>query len=191
MKKGFTFIELMIVLAIIVILAIFAMPMYKSYIENPRNASSQTNAASLALLQKLAQAQEAIHKDLGEFVDENHEDFSRLVSFGFRPDPNTAFFIAITDNDGFAAFAGNVEPGSAVYVYDNIRTPDVVVLDDDYAKSYGASSLPPDNTLRTYSYNQADNALTPEQACIVIPPTETGEYGKRTDAPCIAINAGQ
>ena len=190
MKKGFTFIELMIVLAIIVILAIFAMPMYKSYIENPRNAASKANASALALLQRLAQAQESLKKDIGEFVDQGHEDFERLVSFGFRPDPNVAFFITITNTDGFAAFAGSIEPGSPIYVFDNIRTAEAVVFDNDYAQSYGAATLTPDNTLMTYSYNPDNNALIPEKGCVITPPSETQEYGKRTDTPCTEINIG-
>lgn len=147
-KKGFTLIELMIVVAIIAILAMIAVPMYQRYIERSRNSASQN------LLQQLALAQ------IGRNVDDNRgtddtggnyittdddglDGISWLMAYGFRPDPNVAMVIIEPDNqyslsNGFVACAVHQAAGSYVFIYDNLMGGGVSMLDTD--KTYADST---------------------------------------------------
>lgn len=127
-KKGFTLIELMIVVAIIAILAMIAVPMYQRYIERSRNAASQS------LLQNLAVAEVARNTDPsrntdGDFIYTNDAGaavtgLQELGNYGFRPDTNVGFVVvAPTDaaNVGFIACAAHRAMGSQLFIYDNIN----------------------------------------------------------------------
>lgn len=61
--KGFTLVELMIVVAILAVLASIAIPMYNGYIETARNTEGWNNLQSLKLSQE-------------EYFLENHTYFS-------------------------------------------------------------------------------------------------------------------
>ena len=143
MKKGFTLIELMIVVAIIAILAMIAVPMYQRYIERSRNAASQ------ALLQQISLAEVALDtapETMESFVytiapfaagasstiSTAADAIEMLATFGFRPDPNVAFAIEEDDEGAFRAFAGHITIGSPVFVYDNTVGSGVLVYDNGY-----------------------------------------------------------
>jgi prepilin-type N-terminal cleavage/methylation domain-containing protein len=153
MKKGFTLIELMIVVAIIAILAMIAVPMYQRYIERSRNSASQS------LLQQVALAETALDTapELEDGYQPSDEDgLSLLATFGFRPDTNVAFAI-ITDPDnygdaGFVAFAGHIAASSPIYVYDNVNMSGVVTAKEWVEKT--GFAFP--NDLNTWQYNEAD-----------------------------------
>ena len=160
MKKGFTLIELMIVVAIIAILAMIAVPMYQRYIERSRNAASQST------LQQIALSQVAL--DTAPEIDEGYvatsgtganatNAISYLAGFGFRPDPNVAFDVQLPANEvGFVAFAAHIANGSIVYVYDNIGATGVVPLEN----WNGVGGITAPNTLTTYSVTISGNSIT-------------------------------
>jgi prepilin-type N-terminal cleavage/methylation domain-containing protein len=56
MQKGFTLIELMIVVAIIAILAAIAIPAYDQYVDNSKSSRAQSNYANAVRDLKAAQA---------------------------------------------------------------------------------------------------------------------------------------
>jgi prepilin-type N-terminal cleavage/methylation domain-containing protein len=182
MKKGFTLIELMIVVAIIAILAMIAVPMYQRYIERSRNAASQ------ALLQQIALAEVAL--DTAPEIAQSYVDtvsefpangstaadsLALLATFGFRPDPNVAFSIQVDANGGgFRAIAAHINPGSPVFVYDNIDASGVVVMDTAYN---GPAATLAGFGLNTYTFTAG---ATPPVA-VGVPRTITAATGLGTD----------
>jgi len=123
-KKGFTLIELMIVVAIIAILAMIAVPMYQRYIERSRNSASQN------LLHQITTAMTAYNVDSSTYLASspaNQADITLLLQYGFRPDPNVGFEILnpTGTNPGFIAYAAHKARGSRLYVYDNIAASGV------------------------------------------------------------------
>jgi len=130
-KKGFTLIELMIVVAIIAILAMIAVPMFQRYIERSRNSAAQS------LLHQLATAMVTFNTDRNTYpvtasntpaspADTEVED---LMPNGFRPDPNVAFQIGVpVGSPGFILYAAHKAPGSQLYVYDNTQGTGVMPM---------------------------------------------------------------
>jgi len=155
MKKGFTLIELMIVVAIIVILALIAYPMYDRYIKYSRNDATK------ATLNLIAQAEAAM--DNAQEADKSYvgsadpADLKLLTDFGFRPDPNVAFNIQTTPDGGFVAFAGNITPGSPIFVYDNTNASGVVLWDQSYTPPSGITD-PGEGDFNTYTFTPATAA---------------------------------
>ena len=139
MKKGFTLIELMIVVAIIAILAMIAVPMYQRYIERSRNSATQS------LLQQIALAEVALDTapELAVgYVSSDSAGISHLATFGFRPDNNVAFSIKLPAGEpGFVAIASHIANGSVIYVYDNINASGVVPA-SEYTLGGGSKTFP-------------------------------------------------
>lgn len=133
-KKGFTLIELMIVVAIIAILAMIAIPMYQRYIERSRNSATQN------LLHQLSTAMTAYNVDTSIYVTDtggpatDELKVDALLPYGFRVDPNVAFQLYTTTpiggvtHPGFIACAAHRARGSRLYAYDNIAGSGVMAM---------------------------------------------------------------
>jgi len=124
-KKGFTLIELMIVVAIVAILAMIAVPMYQRYIERSRNTASQNLLQQIGLAEIASQTEgvESGSPAAYELVEASTDTAAveNLMAFGFRPDPNVGFTIHnAASTTGFVAFACHRAANSQMYVYDNI-----------------------------------------------------------------------
>lgn len=126
-RKGFTLIEIMIVIVIVAILAMTAVAMYQRYIERARNSAAQS------LLQQLAVAEAAslVEAEVDSVLLNSFIFFSttadvaevkRLVDFGFRPDPQIGFAVVPLKSgaSGFVAFAAHRGTNSLMYVYDDV-----------------------------------------------------------------------
>ncbi len=159
-KKGFTLIELMIVLAIIAILATIAVPMYQRYIERARNAAAQS------LLKQLALSEEAYNVDHGQYVTDFQTNryeikgetgafagIAALGVYGFRPDSSVGCSVAPPNpaSSGYVAFAAHNSVGSAVYVYDNLAATGVNIAVS--GTTYSGVSIP--GTLTIYGWQTA------------------------------------
>ncbi|MGL4208200.1 MAG: type IV pilin protein, partial [Candidatus Adiutrix sp.] len=148
-KKGFTLIELMIVVAIIAILAMIAVPMYQNYMQRARNTAAQS------LLKQLATAQVAYSVDNNTFVvgtiyspiedgdvtANSPEGIELLATSGFRPDPNVGFWIAPATG-GFRLYAAHTQTGSQVYVYDEVAGGGVRAVTATLAGELGLGTPP-------------------------------------------------
>ena len=103
MKKGFTLIELMIVIAIIGILAAVAIPMYSDYTKKSRTAEVQQNLAEIAKMQIIFEEDPNGGSKTGQYA-------TNFFTLGFK-----------TNVGNFAAAAANC-PGSVAYNKDMTAT---------------------------------------------------------------------
>ena len=147
-KKGFTIIEIMIVVAIIAILALISVAVYQQYIERARNSATQS------LLQQLAMAEAATLVDADAGRSSVRPDFiffstsaeasevKKLSDLGFRPDPQIGFAVLPlkSGNAGFVAFAAHRGAKSPMHVYDDVSFAGVRVYKPGH--TFGAD--PPD-----------------------------------------------
>ena len=136
-KKGFTLIELMIVVAIIAILAMVAVPMYQRYIERSRAAAAQS------FLHQMATALTSYNTDNAGYPGDDGttdvdatattvDNIEALMQYGFRPDPNVAseYLHSPGTAAGFVIFAAHKAAGSQVFVYDSINSSGVQAMFD-------------------------------------------------------------
>ena len=114
-RKGFTLIELMIVVAIIGILAAIAIPQFNNYRRRGQDASAQSALKNLGL------AQETFFVDNGTYTT----DLNQLTLSGFRKDPRVSYLLPITLGSGntasFVAKARYGAVGASTFVYDSLK----------------------------------------------------------------------
>ncbi|MDR0881048.1 MAG: prepilin-type N-terminal cleavage/methylation domain-containing protein, partial [Candidatus Adiutrix sp.] len=117
--RGFTLIELMIVVAIMAILAMMAIAMYQRYLERARDSAVQTLLQNLALAQLTNKTQSG--EDHIPILDDGAgvDNVNRLALEGFRPDPNVGFAAVPMPGikEGFVLFAAYRLPGAQVLAY--------------------------------------------------------------------------
>ena len=149
-KKAFTLIELMIVVAVIAILALVAVSQYSLYIERARSASAQALLHNLALAQMTLKTVPG-HKD---FLPVDGVAFlpniTNLAEYGFRPDPTVGFAampFTSQPEGGFVLFGVHASLNSKIFVYNFI--PNAGVRPFDPAADY-VTVLPTTLTVFTW-----------------------------------------
>ena len=161
-KKGFTLIELMIVVAIVAILAMVAVPMYQRYIERSRNTAAQTLLQQLSLAEVAVQTSSTGAGGSDDYLQvqsgADDANVESLMAFGFRPDPNVGFYVELpTSDSGFVAFAAHRARNSQVFVYDNVAGGGVQPVTAT-ANAYAGVSVPGD--LYIFLLNDAATTAT-------------------------------
>ncbi len=89
-ERGFTLIELMIVIAIIGILAAIAIPQFTEYLKRGSNAAAKTDVRTASIVEE------------SYFVDNQSyaNDVNALISSGFRASENVTLTVS-GDNQGY------------------------------------------------------------------------------------------
>jgi type IV pilus assembly protein PilE len=112
MARGFTLLELMIVVAIIGILSAIALPSYQGYLEQARQATLRSAAQSMAVRQALYRAEE------GAYSSEGWSPGDGPTETGWAPsDGADAFTYAISaGRDGYAVTVTDPASGEELVV---------------------------------------------------------------------------
>ncbi len=113
--KGFTLIELMITIAIIVILSAISSPIYKDYVTKTKTAEGY------ALLARIRDAQIDYYNENETFLKSEHQDYFKI--YPKTQKYYTSFTISTNDNDdylttAFAAVVSAAEIGNITMIYD-------------------------------------------------------------------------
>ena len=120
MARGFTLLELMVVVAIVGILAAIALPSYQGYIDQARQATLRSAAQSMAVRQALYRAEE------GSYSSEGWSPGDGPTETGWAPsDGADAFTYAINaGSDGYAVTV--TDPASGEELVVSYGTPPTV-----------------------------------------------------------------
>lgn len=112
MARGFTLLELMVVVAIVGILAAVALPSYQGYIDQARQATLRSAAQSMAVRQALYRAEE------GTYSSEGWSPGDGPTETGWAPsDGADAFTYAINaGSDGYAVTVTDPASGEVLVV---------------------------------------------------------------------------
>ena len=112
MARGFTLLELMVVVAIVGILAAIALPSYQGYIDQARQATLRSAAQSMAVRQALYRAEE------GTYSSEGWSPGDGPTETGWAPsDGADAFTYAINaGSDGYAVTVTDPASGEELVV---------------------------------------------------------------------------
>ena len=112
MARGFTLLELMVVVAIVGILAAIALPSYQGYIDQARQATLRSAAQSMAVRQALYRAEE------GTYSGEGWSPGDGPTETGWAPsDGADAFTYAINaGSDGYAVTVTDPASGEELVV---------------------------------------------------------------------------
>ena len=112
MARGFTLLELMVVVAIVGILAAVALPSYQGYIDQARQATLRSAAQSMAVRQALYRAEEGTYSSEGWFPGDGPTET------GWAPsDGADAFTYAINaGSDGYAVTVTDPASGEVLVV---------------------------------------------------------------------------
>lgn len=132
LKKGFTLIEIMIVVAIMAILAMIAVAKYTSYVDRSRESAVQSLLRNLVLAQTTlksnADSTDFLPVDGASAVD----NIGKLAEYGFRPDPQVGFVGIPFDGEelgGFLLFGAHVTKGAKVFVFNFVPRAGVRLYD--------------------------------------------------------------
>lgn len=149
-RKGFTLIEVMIVVAIMAILAVVAVTRYNSYLARSRETAVRS------LLHNLVLAQTTLKTNVltQDFVPVDGvtapDGIAKLAEYGFRPDPQVGFVGIPYDGEapgGFLLFGAHVSQGARVFVFNFVPRAGVRAFDP--AAGY-AGALPV--SIRAYEW---------------------------------------
>ncbi len=148
-NKGFSLVELIIVIAIMAVLAGALAPMLIKYIQKSRDSRAMTNASNFETAVELALT-EAVQGTLGDDADRDASNFSvqYLSSSAAAPNKNDSTQNLITEiyntfdpkGLGFEAIA-IVDAGKIVQIsYKDLKTKKVYVRYNDSTKVYGSKT---------------------------------------------------
>lgn len=141
-KKGFTLIELMIVVAIMAILAMIAVSQYIGYVQKSRASATQSLLQNLYLAELTYKVLPGASNEVLPIIDDGSTSLSNiqaLAEHGFRPDPQIAFsatpFPGPSTGENFVLFAAFYAQEAQVFVFNFIPRAGVRPFDPsaDYA----------------------------------------------------------
>lgn len=119
-KKGFTLVELMIVIAILGVLSAIAIPVYKDYVTSARFSEAKTNLDTIRLLQEQHFADDGEYLPTAALPTTATLDIIQNLT-GFEPCAPTAAAIAELNFDYTITGGGAAYVATATYKHDNSK----------------------------------------------------------------------